>query len=139
MEASKGDKWLECFVSCFFFPWLLFTFVAWFFNKFGIMTGMVIGSIFAIFAFMSAYERLFRPGIKRVKKSKHTKSEIVKGFLSWIAPAIALQLVILIGFLITVDLSPLRGKVYTHPIMLGQMYIKMNQVTGQNQITDKKN
>lgn len=92
----------------------------------GKITGLIIGSLYVIIALFYFYDNFIL--IQReesVGRSLPHGTNLRGWLIKWIFPAVGLQAFVVLGFFLTVDQHHLKGKIYTHPYRLGNMYRTM--------------
>ena len=92
----------------------------------GIISGLIIGSIYVLITFYYFYQNYLAPyGLEHPDSERVEERSLILWVLSWFIPALLLQIFVVFGFFLTVDRVNLSDTMYTHPFMYGQTYKKM--------------
>jgi len=111
---------------------LMFRNPLWF--NIGTFIGMIIVLTVCQYFFeniLVPYDKELRSGVI-VDTGRHS---VNIWMLEWILPAGFLHLIIVCGFMITIEGSPFENTAYTHPYKYGEMYVQYTQI---NKIFDEK-
>ncbi len=100
-------------------PWLTKSFMA----------GLILGGLFVLIAMYHFHSIYLTPyleeEIKSEKEERGRRTNIYVFFAMWSIPPLIVQCCVILGFVGTVTLSPLKGNIYFQPYRYGQIYKKV--------------